>query len=527
MSSQEGSRLIKNSVMVLLNNTVLMLGAWVISIWVARQLGPSNYGIFSLILWVTSTFVWILGMGLIHAMTKFIAEFKGRDETKNCLPLILFVIKVELAISIPLTAILLFFRTSIASFFFSPNESVFFLLAFIGIVPGLLTAIFSATIEGLQKFEYFTISNIVITPLAFAAKAFVLYTGRGLPGLMTVMLIFSFINTIFYFFVLRHEGVFKGGIAPLSKEIKTRIHKYNRSILLISLCDKVVWDKSENFFLGRYSSSIELGFYNLGFNLARKFVTILPNTFWKILFPAMSNYSGSKNNKKMKKLFHLSTRYLAFVSFPIGAAGAILSFEIIKYLYGIEYLGAQRVLQIIFVVSAICSLSQPGSAVLYGYEKQSFIYKYGAVLAVINIAMNFWLIRPYGAIGAALSYGTIAFLGTTGGLIYTCRSMKLHYPFVPLFKILFSTIIMSIVMILTLEKDASVLGFIASASAGLITYLACSFSLGSFYPEDIEILKSTRVALPGRTKIVVDILIDLIARVKNSNSIEDVEKSDI
>ncbi|KMQ51024.1 hypothetical protein CHISP_2166 [Chitinispirillum alkaliphilum] len=526
MSSKEGKRLIKNSLMVLINNTVLMLGTWFISIWVARQLGPSNYGIYNLVLWVTGTFVWILGMGLIHATTKFIAEFKGKDEDKNCLPLILFIMKIEVVLSIPITILLLFFRSSISNFFFTPNESIYFLLAFIGIVPGILTAIFSATIEGIQKFEYFTISNLIITPLSFASKAYVLYTGKGIPGLMMVMLIFSFVNVAFYFCVLRREGMFKGRGTPLSKEVKGRISRYNRSVLLILMCDKVVWDKSENFFLGRYSSSVELGYYNLGYNLARKFVTILPLTFWKVLFPAMSGYFGSGDSRKMKKVFNLSTRYLAFFTFPIGAAGAILSFELIKYLYGYEFLGAQRVLQIIFIVSAITSLSQPGSAILYGYEKQQFIFKYGSILAVLNIVINFFLIRSFGALGAAFSYATISLMGSIGGLIYTCRTMKLNYPFVPLFKILFSTIIMSMVMVLTIEKDASVLGLAMSVSAGFITYLACSVSLGSFYPEDIALLNSAKAAFPGKSKLLIDLFISILSQLKNQNFQEEVNRSE-
>ncbi|MDG5815056.1 oligosaccharide flippase family protein [Chitinispirillales bacterium ANBcel5] len=515
----ESSRLIKNSVMILLNNTALLLLSWLISIWIARQLGPSNYGIFNLVLWMSNTIVWVLGMGLIHAITKFIAEYQGKNERNQCKPIILFILKIELLISVPTTIVLIFFRSTISTFFFSPNESVYFLIMFIGIIPGLITAVFSAAIEGIQKFEYFTVFNFIASPLSFLAKAYVLYIGKGVNGLLAVMLLFSFINALFYFFVLKREGMFKKTSTRLSQELKKRVLHYNRSVLSIILCDKIVWDKSENFFLGRYSSSTQIGFYNLGYNVANKFVNIFPNTIWKILFPAMSNYCGSKDYDKVKRLFYLSVRYLAFFSFPIGAAGSILSFQIIKFLYGYEYIDAQRVMQLVFLTSIVTSLSKPSSAVLYAFNKQSFIFKYGSVLAFLNIVLNFFLIRQWGAIGAAISYCSITLLGSTGGILYTCKKMKVIIPFIPLAKIFFSTIIMSLVMKIIISKDGSLLGFFLSIVAGFVTYAVCSLSFGSFQQEDLRVLRKIRETMPGFTKFIPGFFIGIITDYKNIEKI--------
>ena len=115
---------------------------------------------------------------------------------------------------------------------------------------------------------------------------------------------------------------------------------------------------------------------------------ILPSTFWKVLFPAMSTMSGSGETEKMKRLFWVSIRYLAFTAFPIAIGGAIVSYQLIVFIYGREFIGAQRVLQIMFITSMVTSLSQPGAAVLYGYGKQSFIYKLGFIMAIFNIIMD-------------------------------------------------------------------------------------------------------------------------------------------
>ncbi|MBN1130541.1 MAG: flippase [Chitinispirillaceae bacterium] len=517
MRNGHGSRLIKNTVVTLFNTFFLMLTSWIISIWIARQLGPANYGIFNLVLWLTGTISWAMGMGFIHAVTKFIAEFSGKNEPATLRPIILYVMKIEIAIAVASTALLVFFSTPIADFFFSPQESFFFFLAALGLIPGVLTAIFSATIEGIQKFEYFAWANLILTPLSLACKIAVLLMGKGIPGLLVVMLVFSFFNALFYMIVLRKEGIFTGPPRKLAAEIRRRILNYNRSIIAILVCDKIVWDKSENFFLGRFCNAAQIGFYNLGYNLVQRFTSVLPATFWRVLFPAMSSYFGSGDREKMRRLFYLATRYLAFIAFPLGTAGMILAYQIIHYLYGHDYIGAQRPLQILFIASIFSSLSNPASAILYGFEKQAFIYKYGAGLAVVNIVLDLFLIRTHGATGAAICYGITTILASVGGLVYTCRTMRLHYPFISVFKIAFSTIIMGIVMELVILQNHEVPGFIISLLAGAVTYLICSFVLGTFEEEDYVLLQSTKNAFPGRTKGIVDGIIAIITQLKNGS----------
>lgn len=516
--SKSGARLISNSVHSLFNTFVMSMLTWVISIWITRQLGPENYGIMTLVLWFTGIFSWLIGMGLIHSVTKFIAEYSGRNEFQVRGPLVFFILKIELILSFLITFILIFLKSRIAVYFFNPSVELLFFLSFLGIVPGTLTAIFSATIEGVQKFKYFTYSNLIITPFNIMSKLIVIKMGFGIKGLFIVMLVFSIVNTIFYFFVLKHEKInlFRN-IKSIDGNLKSRIFKYSKSVLLIQICDKIIWDKSENFFLGRFCMASEIGFYNLGFNISNRFASILPSTFWRVLFPAMSNYFGSGDTKKMNRLYFVSIRYIAFVAFPVGVAGMILAYQLIHILYGQDFIGAQRVLQIIFFASMFSCLSKPGSAILYGYEKQSFIFKFGFVMAIFNIILDIFIIKKYGAPGAAVCYAATTIIGSVGGTIYTCHTMKLRFPFVSIFKILFSTIIMGIVMEMVVQQNNGVFGLIVSVVSGIIVYMICSLVLGTFEEEDYTLLESVKDVFPGKTTVLIDTTINFISQFKNNS----------
>jgi O-antigen/teichoic acid export membrane protein len=478
----------------------MMLSTWVISIIIARLLGPEDYGIFNMTLWLSGTVTWAVGMGFTHAITKFTAELKDRSEPGIILQLILFIGKIELVASVIATILLIIFRSQVADFFFTTKESFYFFLAALGIIPGIATAMASGVIEGLQKFKYFTYANLILTPLSFISKIIVLKSGYGLDGLMIVMLVFSFINTIFYLFVLYKEKIFTFSGKRLPSDIKRRVLDYNKSIIAISVCDKIIWDKSENFFIGRFCQASQIAFYNLGFNIVQRFSSILPATFWKVLFPAMSTLHGTNDTNKMKRLFYISTRYISLFSFPVGIGGMVLAYHLIHYLYGHEFIGAQRVLQIIFAASIFSNLANPGSAVLYGFEKQAFIYKYGIVLAVFNIIIDLLLIKPFGAEGAAICYGITTVLGSIGGLIYTCRLMKISYPFLSVFKIFTASVFMGAIMELTIRINYGIPGFIVAILIGVIVFTVMMYYLSSFEDEDLVLLEHIGKFSPNKIK---------------------------
>jgi O-antigen/teichoic acid export membrane protein len=516
MNHNEGNRLVKNSVLHIFNTFFMLATSWVISIWVARQLQPSNYGIFNMVLWITDTFSWVIGMGLIHAVTKFVAEYSGKENKNIAGAIVVFVMKIEVCIALVSVVVLIWLRAPISNFFFTSQQSVYFLIAFIGIFPGVTTAIFSAAIDGIQKFEYFTYANLIITPLSFLCKIIVLVLGKGIVGLLIVMLVFSFVNVIFYWIVLKKEGVLslRSLREPLDAPLRKRIFQYNRSVAAILACDKIIWDKSENFFLGRFCDSVQIGFYNLGFNIAQKSVSILPATFWRVLFPAMSGFFGTGDRDKMKRLFYLSTRYLAFATLPMGVAGIILAYPIIHFLYGHNYIGAQRALQIIFLSSIVSSLANPAAAILYGYERQAFIYKFGFFLALFNIGIDLLLIKPYGALGASIAYAITTIIGSVVGLFYTCRTMNLRYPFVSLVKVAFSTMIMGIVMEIIILHDRELVGFISSIVAGASAYLVTSFVVGTFEKEDFQLVQNISSYLPGNLQRIVQGAISFVGHFK-------------
>jgi hypothetical protein len=132
----------------------------------------------------------------------------------------------------------------------------------------------------------------------------------------------------------------------------------------------------------------------------------------------------------------------------------LAAYELIVIFYGHAYSEAKDCFQILCAGSLLSSLAQPGSAVIYASNRQNFILKYGAVLAVLNIGLCFWLVPLYGARGAAFCYSFTTSLGVIGGFIFTSRKMDLSIPWSAWIKCAGATAVMSLAMSWLLKMES-------------------------------------------------------------------------
>ncbi|MDB5106949.1 MAG: glycosyl transferase group 1 [Fibrobacteres bacterium] len=438
----------RNIVHFLCSNAVSFVLGMAASVVMARSLGPNDLGIFHQVSWFAGTVSVIISLGFITSITKFTAQFRSQGRDADVLSAVRYIFYIELAIAIVTTIALLCYASSIADHYFSKDQKWIFMLAFIAITPGIQTAIFSATLEGAQVFRYQTVHSLTVTPAALLLKVYVMMKGYGLISLFGINLLFSVVNLGFFYYAARREGLLKGWFKfkPSDGNWKKEILAYNKSAIGIHFVDLVVWSRSENYFLGRYCLAPQIAYYNLAQNLIVKFTGTLPNLMWRILLPLSAEHHGRNETEKMKKTYHHALRYSAFIVFPTVAICFLAAYELIVIFYGHAYSEAKDCFQILCAGALLSSLAQPGSAVIYASNRQNFILKYGAVLAVLNIALCFWLVPKYGARGAAFCYSFTTSLGVIGGFIFTTRKMDLPIPWPAWLKCAGATALMCVAM---------------------------------------------------------------------------------
>jgi O-antigen/teichoic acid export membrane protein len=453
-------RVARNIVHFLCSSVVTFGLGMIASVIMARSLGPDNLGIFHQVQWFTGTVSVVISLGFITGITKFTAQYRAEGRHADIVSAVRFVFYIEVAIALVTTIGLCFFARRIADHYFSPQQKWIFMLSFLAITPGIQTAVFSAVLEGAQVFKYQTIHSLTVTPLALLTKVYLMANGYGITSLFWANLAFSVVNLAYYYVAARREGLLHGWFKrPKAVEGKTgpwkkEVLEYNRSLVGIHFVDLLVWSRSENYFLGRFCSAPQIAYYNLAQNLIVKFTGTLPNLLWKILLPLSAEHQGRNQTDKMKRTYRHALRYSAFIVFPTVVACYIAAYELIIIFYGHVYSETKVCFQILCVGALLSSLAQPGSAVIYASNRQGFILRYGSILAVLNIAINFWLIPKYGARGAAVSYAFTTSLGVIGGFIFTTRKLDLSIPWTAWIKTAAASAVMGLVLALLLRLQS-------------------------------------------------------------------------
>ncbi len=469
----------RNIVHFLCSNAVSFVLGMAASVVMARSLGPDKLGIFHQVQWFAGTVSVVISLGFITSITKFTAQFRAEGRHGDVLSAVRFIFYIEFAIAAVTSIGLMCYASRIADHYFSRNQSMIFMLAFLAITPGIQTAIFSATLEGAQIFRYQTVHSLTVTPLALLTKVYVMYKGWGLLSLFWINLIFAVVNLVFYYLAARKEGLLKGWFRfqPSDGKWKKELLEYSRSGIGIHFVDLVVWSRSENYFLGRYCAASQIAYYNLAQNLIVKFTGTLPNLMWRLLLPLSSEQHGRMEHEKMKKTYRHALRYSAFFVLPTVAICFLAAYELVVIFYGHAYSETKDCFQILCAGALLSSLAQPGSAVIYASNRQQFILKYGAVLAVLNIALCIWLVPRYGSRGAAFCYSFTTSLGVIGGFIYTSRNLDLSIPWGAWGKTAFATAIMSAIMASLLKLESPQFSIFAPTQSLLYEWTGHDFDI--------------------------------------------------
>ena len=503
-------RIARNILHFLASNAVTFVLGMAASIVMARSLGPNDLGIFHQVSWFAGLVSVVLSLGFITSITKFTAQYRAEGRHGDVLSAIRFIFYVETAIALAATAGLLAFAARIADHYFSPDQGWIFMLAFLAITPGMQTAIFSAALEGAQVFRYQTLHSVTITPLALLTKVWLMLSGYGLVSLFWSNLAFSLVNIAFFYWAARREGLLRGwfrrgpGAEAADKRWKAEILGYNRSIVPIHFLDLVVWSRSENYFLGRYCSASQIAYYNLAHNLITRLAGILPSLLWKILLPLASAQHGRSESEKMGRTYTLALRYAGVAAFPTIAVCFVAAYELVVIFYGRAYAEAEACFQILCVSALFSSLAQPGAAVMYASNRQGFILRYGSVLAVLNLGLDFWLIPRYGARGAAVCYAVTTSLGVIGGFVYTRRNLGLAIPWKSWAKSACAAGAMGALLWLLLRSDAERFALFRPLQDQLLSWTGRDFDL-LLGPRAVRMLAAC--ALSGACYLVLILLL--------------------
>ena len=499
-----------------------LLSGLVTSIVLARALGPTVIGQYHYWIWVMGLLVLLSSPGLTQAMTKFGAEFLGKQERQTASTLFVWLLLAELALGGLVSGAALLYAW--APWAPAPSvDAIALALVAISVVPGVVEMLFLAAARGTQDFRFLSqaslAGNLFYAVFAIAAVSL----GFGIHTLLVILLARRIVTLALIgwqlptYYTLRGalrlpfgNGSIRWGLAHVPPELRRRLFLYCRDVTLILVIDTILYERSELFFLRRFATDADIAFYSQSFDLALKAMAI-PAIFSGVLLPTFSSLAGQREPnglpERFKALHEASYRILALVAMPIGLGGAAIA-PAFALLYGHEFLPMSSVLAILLVGNIVGALATVSSTILHSVDEQGFIVRLGLIGVLLNIGLNFLLIPRYGAIGAAFANSGSQLVSGVVGITYSTRRLNLTFPLRSLGRIGMAALSAAAVAWLI---SVWLGGLVLAIGSGILVYPVMLRLFAALETSDHALLRRASVYLPGRLIPAYQGLVDFLA----------------
>lgn len=461
---------------------------------IARTLGPTNMGVYGYATWIVGTLGILANLGLPGALTKYIAEYTGSGHLATAARVGkgLLVTQLIIATSVSgLMACFMLLRT--------PYHDIIGVAAILLFVQALQQSLSSA-LAGLQRFDRLALTSLYVALASVASIGIAALLHAGVTGMLwatvmgpavTILMCYRDVNN----FLLRSPQDTSPSMPAVSDPFR-RIRKFSLTVSYILLVDAIVWQRSEILFLKAYSTVAQIGFYTIAYSMASK-LNDITGTFSTTLMPLYAETYGRNGLRDVGLVFANATKYLQMLMVPLCLLGIAVARPLVQAIYGAQFLSVALPFQILLASLPIVCIGVVISPLLYGVDKQSFIAKYGTVVAVLNIVLDLVLIPKYAAVGAAFANSAAQIAGVLGGAFYVVHHIGVTFPWKSTAKIYSAAAIAAAPAAYIgshAHSPAQIVSLIEAIAAAGLVYVAVLIVVGELGRQDLNLLKRAVLA---------------------------------
>mgnify|MGYP006278886895 CR=1 FL=1 len=480
-------RILKGSGSVFSGSMVGKVVGFTLNLVMARGFGDALFGLYSLGLTLLRVVQSVATLGLQNGIVRFAAPSYERGETAEVKGT--FLASGGLGILAGITIGVVFFTTSswLANAVFNEPEMKQVIEVFAcGLPFYVLTYLLSRMARALGRMQADVLLDSILQPAIFLVLAGgVLGFGYGF-------------DTALYAFVLSTLLAAGGGLyalyclfPPLLSSLPPsfavrRLLRFSLPIIGVTLAG-VGLTYTDRIMLGILSTSTAVGLYEIAARLAQQLRFVL-SAITAAFSPIISDLYHNDRVDALSELYSDTVRWILLFTLPICLLMVAFAPEVMS-LFGPGFREGAGLLQVLapayLIVAGVGSVGQ----MLQMTDHQDAVLGINTSMALMNIVLNWLLIRIYGPIGAALATGLTQGLGNLFqvALLYHFTGLQ---PFRRgLWKILVAAGAAGLVGGPAAVLLAAPLHWIVGIPLLLLSYTGATFALG-LHPKDQSIAES-------------------------------------
>ncbi|MBO5179561.1 MAG: oligosaccharide flippase family protein [Clostridia bacterium] len=396
------------------------------------MLGQSEYGLYSLIASVIG-YLTVLDLGFGNAIIVYTAKYRANNEyekekkMQGMFKIIFYIIGALIAlIGVGLYfSVDTFFGKTMTDVELEKAKIMMLILAF-NMVITFAFNIYSSIINAYERFTFQKVMSILNTILKPVLMIPLLFLGFKS---ITMCLVITFVNILVvlsnYIYCKKKMNVtvkFQG----FDKVLFIEMFSYSFFIFLGVVVDKINWSVDQ-FILGIVSGTVAVSIYSVASQLNHLFVN-LSTAISGVLLPKMSQMvakqaSASELTDEMIKVGRIQW----LIIFLMASGFVLVGQEFIAFWVGNEYRESYYVALLLILPVCIPLIQNLAISIMQAMNKHKFRATVTSIMAIINIALSYFLAKSYGVIGTAV--GTAISLIACNVIImniYYSKALKLE-----------------------------------------------------------------------------------------------------
>lgn len=487
---------------ILLRNTfwygavtlVGLVAGLVMSIVLARGLGPALMGDYSYLLWALRTLTALSTLGWALATTRYTAgEYAAGNRARAWGFVRLFMrrqlVTTTLVVVVVLPVVLLLVPDDLRW----PFVTLVLLL-----FPITVETIYTHAVHGAQRYDLTSQTSTVKISLQLLGAVVVVSLGGGIFGLALVLGLSAMAACLIQ--RRRAHDLFRGRSDVPTARWTPDVRAYVIPLSAVVVLDAIVWDRSEVFFLKLFTSSEDIAFYSLAFGLATK-AMLVPEIVVGALLPAFAALHDRGAAEEFGRVYRSAIRYVALVGTPIAAVGAALAPGIVVWLYGEAYLPVAPLLGSLAVIGLVSALRKVAWAALRAVGDRRCALTATWTAALLNVGLAVALIPALGTTGAVVANGAGQLTATVWVFVGMARAHGSGFPAGPVARIAGGGLL-AMATAWTIAGGSADLGRLAlGGAAATAAFLAASVSTGVVGPREWTFLRASTRRLAARVGV--------------------------
>jgi len=463
-------------------------------VMLVARLGTESYGLLSLGFTVLSLASIFALLGLDAGIIRYIPFYLGKNDKGKVKGAITSALKFTVPISLIVSFLLFIFAEQISITFFHNSDLIPLLKILSLALPfSVVGKIFLSSLRAFKRVDYeVAINQIFQQSVKLILTVIFLFLGYSLLGAA-----FAYIFAIILTFVL--SFYFSEKIFPILKTKIKAVH-YGKELLVYSLplalavFLNILLARTDLLMLGYFRTVSEVGIYNVAVPTAT-LMFMVPTALLTLFMPVISELYARKKLQEISKLYTKVSKWTFTSNFPIFLLITLFSAQILRIMFGPEYVAGRQALSILIFGYTFYSLSFTSENILGMLKKTKTIFWIILLITITNIFLNLFLIPAYGMVGGAISTSISFIIGSILMIFSSHKALKLQpFKFNYLKEIIAGLLSISLVYFLTriLFKPVPLYGLLLMLVIFMLVYLSLLILLRNFDKEDIQILRTIK-----------------------------------